>query len=80
MNVRTNTDKTFLKLMRKNLPNGNPLHKIFNKNTLKVNYNYMGNNKLIISSHNRIKLNPDISLEDGCNWRSRNECPLQKIV
>ena len=31
----------------------------------------------IISSHNRTILNLDVSLEYGCNCRSRNECPLQ---
>ena len=31
----------------------------------------------IISSHNRTILNQDVSLEYGCNCRSRNECPLQ---
>ena len=34
MNLRTNIGKTFSKLMRKHFPNGNPLHKVFNKNTL----------------------------------------------
>ena len=31
----------------------------------------------IISSYNRTILNPDVSLQYGCNCRSRNECPLQ---
>ena len=38
MNVRINIGKTFLKLMRKHFSNGNPLHKIFTKNTFKVSY------------------------------------------
>ena len=50
MNVRTNIGKTFLKLMRKHFPNGNPFHKIFDKNTLNVSYSCMGNMALIISS------------------------------
>ena len=63
--------------MRKHFPNGNPLHKIFNKNTLKVSYSCMGNMASITSSHTRTILNPDVSLEYGCNCRSKNECPLQ---
>ena len=77
MNVRTNIGKAFLKLMKKHFPNGNSLHKVFNKNTLKVSYSCMGNMASIISSHNRTILNPDVSLEYVCNCRSRNECPLQ---
>ena len=37
----------------------------------------MGNMASIISYHNRAILNPDTSLEYGCNSRSRNEYPLQ---
>ena len=77
MNVRTNIGKTFLKSMKKHFPNGNPLHKIFNKNTSKVSYGCMGNMASIISSHNCTILNPDVSLEYRCNCRSRNECQLQ---
>ena len=51
--------------------------KSINKNTLKVSYSCVGNMASIISSHNRTILNPDVSLEHGCNCRSRNECPLQ---
>ena len=77
MDVRTNIGKTFLKSIRKHFPNGNSLHKIFNKNTFKVSYSCMRNMASIISSHNRTILNSDVSLEYGCNCRSRNECPLQ---
>ena len=51
--------------------------KIFNKNTWKVSCSCMGNMASIISSHNRTILNPDVSLEYGCNCRSRNEFLLQ---
>ena len=36
MNVKTNIEKIFLKLMRKHFPNGSPLQKIFNKNSYKL--------------------------------------------
>ena len=72
-----NECKMFLKSMRKHLPNGNPLHKIFNQNMLKVSCSCTGNMASIISSHNRTILNPDASIEYGYNCRSRNECSLQ---
>ena len=78
INIRTNIDKTFLKLMKKLFPNGNPLNKMFNKNTLKVTYSCMDNmTSIIMSSNNLTILKPDASLEYGCNYRSRNEFPLQ---
>ena len=77
MNVGPNIGKTFLKLMRKHFPKGNPLHQIFNKNRLKVSYSCMGNMASIISSDNRAILHPNVSLEYGCNYMSRNESPLQ---
>ena len=36
LNVRTNIGKRFWRLIRKYFPKGNPLHKIFNKNMLKL--------------------------------------------
>ena len=63
--------------MKKHFPNGNPLHKIFNKNTLKVSYSCMGNMASIITSDNCTKLNPDVSLKYRCNCRSTNEYPSQ---
>ena len=37
----------------------------------------MGNMESIISSHNHAILNPDVSLDYECNYRSRNKFPLQ---
>ena len=36
LNVKTNVGKTFLRLVKRHFPKENPLHKILNKNTLKV--------------------------------------------
>lgn len=77
INVKTNVGKTFLKLVKKHFHIGNELHKIFNKNTLKVSYSCMSNIASIISSHNRNLLNPVKTSNYGCNCRSKNECPLQ---
>ena len=63
MNVRTSIGKTFLKLMKKYFPHGNPLQKIFNKNKFKVSYSGMCNMTSVILSHNPTFLNPDVSLE-----------------
>ena len=52
-NVETNVGKCFLSLIDKHFPKSNPLHKIFNRNTLKLSYSCMGNIKTIISNHNK---------------------------
>ena len=48
MNVRTSIGKAFLKLIGIDLPNGNPLHKIFNENMLQVSHICMGDMASII--------------------------------
>ena len=60
----------FLKLMKRHFPKENPLHKIFNKNTLKVSDSCMGNVASVLSAHNRDILYPN-NREFRCNCRSR---------
>ena len=50
--VKTNIDKTFFNLIRRHFPKTYKLHKIFNKNTVKVGYSCMSNMSFILSSHN----------------------------
>ena len=77
MNVKTNIGKSFLQLIRKHFPRHNNLHKIFNKNTVKVSYSCMGNVSSIISSHNHKVLRPPNTEQYGCKCRSKPNCPLQ---
>ena len=52
MNVATNVGKKFLSIIRECFPSSSPLHKIINKNTVKISYRCMPNMKTIISRHN----------------------------
>ena len=52
-NVKTNIGKIFLKLVDKHFPNSNKLHKIFNRNTLKVSYRCTENMAQITKKHNK---------------------------
>jgi hypothetical protein len=74
-NVKTNVGKIFFKLVNKHFHKKNPLHKIFNKNTLKLSYSCMRNISDIISSHNKatLRISPD---KFGCNCRSKANCPV----
>ncbi|KAL9983795.1 hypothetical protein ACROYT_G006025 [Oculina patagonica] len=77
-NVRTNIAKSFLCLIDKHFPKSNKLHKIFNRNNLKVSYSCTTNMANIIKSHNQKILNESnaASSEKKCNCRNKNLCPL----
>ena len=48
MEVVNNLGKEFFKLLKRNFPSGRPLHKIFNKNCVKLSYSCMPNINVII--------------------------------
>ena len=53
LNAKHNLGPSFKRLVAEGFPKGHhPLHKIFNKNTLKLSYKYMPNIGKIISAHN----------------------------
>ena len=51
--VKTKIGRTFMKLLKQHIPKPYRLHKIFNKNTVKVSYSCMSNMSSIILSHNK---------------------------
>ena len=51
--VFTNIGRKFLHIVDISFPVGNPLRKIFNRNTLKLSYSGMPNMQAIITSHNK---------------------------
>ena len=55
-NVKTKVGQTMLYLIRKHFPSDYPLHKILNRNTIKVSYCCMPNMKYLISRSNQKKL------------------------
>ena len=80
-NVKTNLGRKFLNIIDRCFPNGHPLHKIFNKHTLKLSYSCMPNIKSIISSHNKALLSDyhwseTQTNEKECNCRKKDQCPL----
>ena len=56
--VKSNTGKKFLNLIKRHFPKTNKLHKVFNKNTVKVSYSCMSNMASILCSHNLNVINP----------------------
>ena len=60
-NIKTNIGKTFLNLIKKHLSKTNKLHKIFNKNIVKISYSCMSNISSIILGYNKNLLNPIVT-------------------
>ena len=77
-NVDTNIGAKFLNLIDTCFPQGNPLRKIINRNTVKLSYRTMPNMKQILSRHNAKVAYSDMPQPPpGCNCRGgRAVCPL----
>ena len=76
-NVTTNIGKQFLGLIKKHFPPQNKLHKIFNKNTIKLSYSCTKNMNKIITSHNKKILSKDTTETNNCNCKQKQNCPLE---
>lgn len=77
-NVKTNIGKEFLNIIDKCFPTNNKLHKIFNRNTVKISYSCMPNVEAIIEGNNkkllRTSVNPEPEMK--CNCPKNAKCPL----
>ena len=70
----------FFGLLHTCFPTNNKLHKILNKNTVKLSYSCMQNMKHIISNHNKTVLeSTKVKESQGktCNCRDKQSCPLK---
>ena len=81
-NVETNIDHEFLNLITKHFPKYHRLHKICNKNNIKISYSCMPNMSAVILRHNK-KLLSALPKTDGpptadpkCNCRIKTACSL----
>ena len=80
LQVKTDVGRKFLNLLTTHFPLHHRLHKILNKNTVKVSYSCMTNLLTHISSHNINTMNKHRSFETiappSCNCINRENCPL----
>ena len=72
---QTNIGKITLQLLSNHFPKNYNMHKICDKNTVKLSYGFTKSIGLMISGHNWKILN-QIVQSDGCNGRVKSECPL----
>ena len=79
--VKTNIARHFLRLLDKHFPPHHKLHRLFNRNNVKVSYSCLDNVASKISQHNKTTLNPPPERVEKrlCNCRKADKpnCPLQ---
>ena len=76
LDVSTNVAKIFLNLIEKHFPRSSKLHKIFNKNIIKVSYSCTQNMSQIIKGHNKKIVQKETQETLECNCRVKTDCPL----
>ena len=75
--LKTNLGKEFLRLLDKNFPRNNHLHKIMNRKTIKMSYSCTPNMSTIISAHNKkILSTKEETNKARCNCQKKNNCPV----
>ena len=81
MNIATNIGKEFFRILDHHFPQASSLHKIFNRNTVKLSYSCTTNFSAIISSHNKKIMNTDKTDAEcrtcNCPKKSKPNCPLE---
>ena len=76
-NVTTKIGKYFLNLLDKHFPQNHRLHRIFNRNSVKISYSCTKSMKTIIANHNKNILGKKPSInKSNCNCRNKEACPL----
>ena len=73
--VKINISRILLRLLSKYFPWNHTMHKIFNRNTVKISCSCLRNISSILSSHNRNISSPK-QQPFGCNCKVKNEFPL----
>jgi hypothetical protein len=78
-NIATNIGKTFIKIVDESFPPESQLHKIINRNTVKISYSCMRNMKRTIAASNKTKnQTEETETTKSCNCRNRDQCPLEQ--
>ena len=72
-NVSTNVVKNFPQLVDKHFPPSDNLHRIFNRNTVKVSYCCTQSSGNIIKSHNKKLISSNDQIILPCNCRKKEE-------
>ena len=78
-----NIGRTFIYLIRKHFTAEHPLHRIINKNSVKISYSCTRNMEQVIKAHNQKTLKQfqdkklPTAVKQPCNCRRKDTCPLK---
>ena len=75
-NVSTKIGKVFLSLLNLHFLRNHIYSSIFNRKKIKVSYSCMETIKSVINNHRMKVLNNTAEIEESCNCRNSNKCPL----
>ena len=65
INVKTRIGGSLFDTLNKHFPKGSELHKLFNKNTIKISYSYLPNFDAILKGINNNKINATMTKTDN---------------
>ena len=74
--VKTQIGKKFLEILDSCFPPTHPLHKVFNRHTVKIGYSCMPNFGRAMTGHNKKLLNSEQEKPRQCSCRVPNDCPV----
>ena len=79
--VKTNLGKEFLRIVSESFPPSHKLHKIFNRNSLKLSYSCLPNigNKILANTLQkyRVPIDPNLTTKECVGHRRSKECPIE---
>ena len=75
--LKTKLGKKFFEILDKCFPPTHPLHKHFNRHTIKLSFSCMPNMGKLIAGHNKKILNKTDPPENLCNCRIKKDCPIE---
>ena len=75
--LKAQIGKKFFEILDRCFPPSNPLHKHFNRHTVKLSFSCMPNFGQVISGHNKGILKQTQPQQGLCNCRNKAECPVQ---
>ena len=76
-NVTTNIGQKFFRLLDKHFPKGHRLHKLFNRNTVKLSYSCLPNIGAVLKSTRQQASKEPAAAVKMCNCRNPTTCPLE---
>ena len=76
-NISTNISRELFSLLGKHFSETHQLHKLFNRNNVKVSYSSLPNFKSVINGYNK-NISNEQEKPSPCNCRDKTLCPLNR--